>query len=39
MLTQECSVGTPTTGLDDLTKQLQEVLAEFDVKFIRQIAA
>ena len=24
---------------DDLTKQLQEVLAEFDVKFIRQIAA
>jgi len=24
---------------DDLTKQLQEVLAEFDVKFIKQIAA
>ena len=23
---------------DDLTKQLQEVLAEFDVKFTRQIA-
>jgi hypothetical protein len=24
---------------DDLTKQLQEVLAEFDVKFIKQIVA